>query len=195
MAGIYFWYCSSKAEWPRHKCVDNQVKASTCIPTFPSKESYLFSKKKECNNTLCKWQMSFANSFKKGYYFLNFEDEKKRVIKPTYTKGGSWLPIIDFTNSLCAHFTCMTTGYAPIREYRQWFFPHLPTSCPCGKVKVQTWEHIIMECDRCKGTSRVVLSKFWGSVLLVAQWQIVYCTPTVPESSLSVSCSAMPSNL
>jgi len=47
----------------------------------------------------------------------------------------------------------------------------------------------------CKGTSRVVLSKFWGSVLSVAQWQIMYCTPTISESSLSVSCSAMPSNL
>jgi len=32
--------------------------------------------------------MSFANSLKKGYYFLNFENKKKRVIKPTYTKRG-----------------------------------------------------------------------------------------------------------
>jgi len=35
----------------------------------------------------------------------------------------------------------------------------------------------------CKRTSRVVLSKFWGSVLLVAQWQIMYCTPTIPNFS------------
>jgi len=32
--------------------------------------------------------MSFANSLKKGHYFLNFEDEKQRVIKLTYAKGG-----------------------------------------------------------------------------------------------------------
>jgi len=51
---IRFWYCPSRAEWPRHKLVDNQVKASSCAPTFPSKESYLFSKKKEYNNILCK---------------------------------------------------------------------------------------------------------------------------------------------
>jgi len=44
-----------------------------------------------------------------------------------------------------------------------------------------------------KRTSRVVLSKFWESVLLVAQWQIMYHTPTIPESSLSVSCSGNPS--
>jgi len=144
---IHFWFCPSKVEWPRHKLVDNQVKASICIPIFPSKDSHLFSKKKECNNILGEWQMSFANSLKKGHYFLNFEDEKQRVIKLTYAKGSSWLPFIGFTNSLCAHFTRITTGHAPISEYRQRFFPHLPTSCPCGKAEVQTQEHIIMECD------------------------------------------------
>ena len=145
---IHFQYCFSKAEWPRHKLVDDQVKVSICNPTFPSKESHLFSKKKECDNILCKWQMSFTNSLKKDYYFLNFENKKQRVIKPTYTKGGLWLPIIGFTNSLCAYFICMTTSHAPIREYRQRFFPHLPTSCPCGEAEVQTQEHIVMECNR-----------------------------------------------
>jgi len=51
---IHFWYCPNKAEWSRHKYINDQVKASTCILTFPSKESHLFSKKKECDNTLCK---------------------------------------------------------------------------------------------------------------------------------------------
>ena len=51
---IHFWYCPSKAKWPRHKLIDDQVKASTCIPAFPSKESYLFSKKKKCDNILYK---------------------------------------------------------------------------------------------------------------------------------------------
>jgi len=40
-----------------------------------------------------------------------FKDEDQQVIKPTYTKGGSWLPIIGFTNSLCVYFTHMTTGH------------------------------------------------------------------------------------
>jgi len=145
---IRFWYCPSKAEWPRHKLVDDQVKASSYTPTFSSKESHLFSHKKECNNILCEWQTYFAKSLKKGYYFLNFEDEKERVIKPTYAKRGSWLPVIGFTNSLCTRFTCMTTDHAPIREYRQRFFPYLLISCPCGKAEVQIHEHIVMECDR-----------------------------------------------
>jgi len=50
---ICFWYCPSKAKWPRHKLVNDQVKASLCTPIFPSKESHLFSRKKECDNTLC----------------------------------------------------------------------------------------------------------------------------------------------
>jgi len=145
---IHFWYCPSKAEWPRHKLVNEQVKANTYISTFPSKDSHSFSQKKKCDNIFCEWQMPFANSLKKGHYFLNFEDEKQRVIKPTYAKGSSWLPVIEFTNSLCTCFTCMTTRHASIREYRQRFFPHLPTSCPCGKAEIQTHEHIVMEYDR-----------------------------------------------
>ena len=35
------------------------------------------------------------------------------------------------------------------------------------------------ESPACKGTSRVVLSQYWGSVLLVAQWQYVYALPSL----------------
>ena len=34
---IYYWYCPSKAEWPRHRLVNNQVKAADNTPTLPSK--------------------------------------------------------------------------------------------------------------------------------------------------------------
>ena len=144
---IHFWYCPSKAKWPRHQLVDSQVKASKCPPVFSSKDLHLFSRKKECNSILHEWQKFFANSIKKGQYFLNFKDKKQQVIKPTYTKEGSWLSFIGFTNFLCAWFTHMTTSHAPIGEYRQRFFSHLPTSCPCGEAEVQSCEHIVMECD------------------------------------------------
>jgi len=68
---IRFWYCPSKAEWPRHKLVDDQVKASSCHPTFPSKESHLFSRKKECDNILCKWQTHFAKRRKRKSHQTN----------------------------------------------------------------------------------------------------------------------------
>jgi len=144
---IQFWFCPNKAKWPKHQLVDNQAKANDCIPVFPSKESHLFSKRKECNNILHEWQESFADNPKKRQYFLNFEDKEQKVIKPTYTKGGSWLPFIGFTNSLCARFTRMTTSHASIGEYRQRFFLHLPTNYTCSEAEVQTREHIIMECN------------------------------------------------
>jgi len=61
-----FVTCSSKAKWPRHQLVNDQVKASTCISIFHSKNLHLLSKKKECDNILCEWQTSFTNSLKKG---------------------------------------------------------------------------------------------------------------------------------
>ena len=144
---IQFWFCPSKAKWPKYKLVDDQVKADNCAPVFPSKELHLFNKKKEYDNILSEWQESFMSNPKRGQLFLNFEDENQKVIKPTYAKGGSWLPSIGFTNSLCTYFTHMTTSHAPIGEYRQRFLPHLPISCLCGEAEVQTREHIIMECN------------------------------------------------
>jgi len=49
-----FWYHSSKAEWPRHKLVDDQVKQASNALTNLSKNSFLFSKKKKYNNLLRK---------------------------------------------------------------------------------------------------------------------------------------------
>ena len=64
-----------------------------------------------------------------------------------YSKGSLWLPSIGFINSLCACFTHMTTSHAPIREYKQKFFPHFPTNCLCSNAEIQTHEHIVMECN------------------------------------------------
>jgi len=144
---IQFWFCPSKTKWPKHQLIDDQVKADNCTPVFPSKESHLFSQKKECDSILHEWQDSFTTNPKRDQCFLDFEDENQKVIKPMYSKGGSWLPSIGFTNSLCAYFTRMTTGHASIGEYRQRFFPHLPTNCSCGNAEIQTHEHIVRECN------------------------------------------------
>jgi len=86
---IHFWQCPKKAEWPRHKLVDDQVKTLNDTSILSSKNSHLFSQKKEVDDILKEWQTTFATSQKKGQLFLDFEDEKQRVITPTYTKGGS----------------------------------------------------------------------------------------------------------
>ena len=151
---IHFWYYPSKAKWSRYKLIDDQVKMANDTLILFNKNSFLFSKKKECNKILKEWQTLFLASQKKGQSFLNFEDEKEQVIKPTYAKGGSWLLFIGFTNSLCAWFTCMTTGHTPIGEYHQRFFLNLSFRCPCGKVEVQTHKYIIMQCSLHKQSTR-----------------------------------------
>ena len=49
---IHFWYHPSKAEWPRHKLVDDQVKASTNAPELSCKNLHLFNRKRECDDIL-----------------------------------------------------------------------------------------------------------------------------------------------
>jgi len=49
---IQFWFCPSKAKWPKYKLVDDQVKADNYAPIFSSKELHLFNKKKEYDNIL-----------------------------------------------------------------------------------------------------------------------------------------------
>ena len=50
---IQFWHCPNKAEWPRYQLIDRQAKESHDLPIFSSKNSYLFSKKKEYDDILC----------------------------------------------------------------------------------------------------------------------------------------------
>ena len=89
--------------------------------------------------------MSFQNSKKRDQLFLNFEDNKKQVIEPTYAKGGSWLPTIGISNSIYARFTCIMLEYAPINKYYQYFFPNASYHCSCSKIDVETWEYIFMQ--------------------------------------------------
>jgi len=60
---IHFWYCPSKLKWPRQTIVDKEVKADYHPPIQPSKNSFLFSKKKECNDLLKSWKVLFFSSF------------------------------------------------------------------------------------------------------------------------------------
>jgi len=145
---IHFWHCPNKLEWPRHILVNKEAKATHQPLILPDKNSFLFSKKKECNLALNSWQKSFKDSKKKGQLFLDFEDDNEKVIKPSYAKGGSWLPHIGISNSICARFTRMMIGHAPIGEYKQRFFPNESPQCPCGEAEVETREHIFMQCRR-----------------------------------------------
>jgi len=77
--------------------------------------------------------------------------------------GGSWLPSIGFTNALCACFTHMTTGHAPIGEYWQRFFPNSSLSCPCSQAELQTRKHIVMQCGSHNPSTRpcnIIINSF-----------------------------------
>jgi len=143
---LHFWYCLSKLKWPRHALVDEEAKTSHVPPILLEKNSFLFSKKKECNLLLESWQKLFKDSNKKGQLFLEFEDNNEQVIKPTYAKGGSWLLHIGISNSVCTKFTHMMLRHAPIGEYQQRFFPNTAIHCPYGEADIKTQEHIFMQC-------------------------------------------------
>ena len=145
---IHFWHCPNKIEWSRHTLVDKEAKSSHIPPILSKKNSFLLSKKLECNRSLKSWQKSFKDSKKKGQLFLEFKDDNDKVIKPTYAKGGSWLTHIGISNSVCARFTRMMLEHASIGEYWQRFFPNTPIQCPCGEADIEMREHIVMQCRR-----------------------------------------------
>lgn len=89
---------------------------------------------------------------KKDQLFLEFKNNNKQVIKPTYAKEGSWLLHIGISNSVCARFTYMMLRYIPIEEYQQRFFSNMAIHCPCSKVNIETREYIFMQCKRYEAT-------------------------------------------
>ena len=76
--------------------------------------------------------MMFQASNFKGNQFLDLLDNDNNIIKPSYVKGGLWLKVFGYSNSLCTHATRAITNYAPINEYRLRFFLREKFKCPCG---------------------------------------------------------------
>lgn len=68
--------------------IDKEVKVSNYYSVLPSKNSFLFIKKKEYDNILESWQTLFQDSKKRDQLFLDFKNNKEQVLKPTYIKGG-----------------------------------------------------------------------------------------------------------
>jgi len=81
--------------------VDNETEAFNPMPLFPSKMSWDFSKKIECDDILNIWKMTFQALDLKEKQFLDLLNENNNIIEPSYTKGGSWLKIFGHSNSLC----------------------------------------------------------------------------------------------
>ena len=63
---IEFWECPSCLNWSFHKVVDKETKAFNLVLLFPSKMSWDFSKKSECDDILNIWKMTFQALDLKG---------------------------------------------------------------------------------------------------------------------------------
>jgi len=86
---IEFWKCSSRLKWALHDRVDKETKSFNLIPLFLCKNSWDFSKKNKSDNIIKYWKMLFQASELKGNHFLDLLDSDNKIIKLTYTKGGS----------------------------------------------------------------------------------------------------------
>jgi len=85
---ICFWYCPSRAEWPRHKLVDDQVKASSCAPTFPSKESHYLAKRKNVTTPSANGKRTSLTASKKVTTSLTLKTKKEESSNQPTLRGA-----------------------------------------------------------------------------------------------------------
>jgi len=148
---IEFWKCPSKLRWRFHHNVDRDSKSFLVTPSYPTKLSWDFCKKSDCDELNKLWKMTFQASDRKGNHFLDLLDDDLNVIEPSYTRGGPWLQAFGHLNSLCARTTRAITNHAPIGEYRLQFFPNMDFVCPCNNYPIESRRHILHNCRRFNG--------------------------------------------
>ena len=85
---IVFWKCPSCLNWHLYKAVDLETKVFYPTLLFPSKTSWDYSKKVECNDIANIWKMIFQASDGKGKQFLELHNDNSNNIEPSYIKGG-----------------------------------------------------------------------------------------------------------
>ena len=85
---IEFWKCPSRLDWYLHKAVDLETKAFYPTSSYPSKTSWDYSKKSECDDISNIWKIMFQASDSKRKQFLDLLDDNSNDIKPSYIKGG-----------------------------------------------------------------------------------------------------------
>ena len=148
---IEFWECLSKLRWRFHHNVNKDSKAFSVTPSYPTKLSWDFCKKSNCNKLNKLWKMTFQVLDGKGNHFLELLDDDLNAIKPSYAKGGPWLQAFSQSNSLCARTIRAITNHAPIGEYRLRFFPNMDFMCPCNNYPIEMRRHILHDCRRFNG--------------------------------------------
>ena len=95
--------------------------------------------------------MTFQASDGRKRQFLNLLDNNLNIIKPSYTKGGSWLQSVRYSYSLYACATRAITNHATISKYRLRFFPSEEFKYLCENYSIELRRHILYECTRFNG--------------------------------------------
>ena len=88
---IEFWECPSKLKWRFHYNADKDSKSFLVTPSYPSKVSWDYYKKSDCDNMIKLWKMTFQALDRRGKYFLNLLDDDFNAIEPHQVKGSPWL--------------------------------------------------------------------------------------------------------
>ena len=145
---IEFWECPSQLDWNLHKAVDRDSKLFNLLSSFPSKTSWNYCIKVDCNDIINTWKMTFQASDGKGHQLLNLVDNNFNAIKSSYTKGGPWLQLFGHSDLLCAHATRAINNHTQIGKYWLIFFPKEEFKCPCGKFPIKSRRHILHNCTR-----------------------------------------------
>ena len=143
---IEFWECPSKLRWRFHYDADKDSKSFSVSPSYPTKISWDFCKKSNCDELTKLWKMTFQASDGKGNQFLDLLGDDLNVIELSYSKGGPWLQVFGYSNLLCAQAVRAITNHAPIGEYRLRFFPNMDFACLCNNYPIETRRHILHEC-------------------------------------------------
>jgi len=134
---IEFWECPSQCDWSLHKAVDRETKKFHPIPSLPWKSSWNLSKKRECDNLVNRWKMTFQVLEGKGHNFLDLLDDNNNPLEPTYSKGRTWLKYFGHSNLLCARASRAIVNHAPICKYCLRLFSQ-EFKCPCSTYPIET---------------------------------------------------------
>ena len=68
--------------------------------------------------------------------FLDLNNNNNLLIKPTYSKGGTWLKHIEHSNILYVHATRAITNHTLISKYHFKFFLKEFFICLCGEYLI-----------------------------------------------------------
>jgi len=132
-----FWNCPSQCKWSLHNIVDKETRNFYLIPNYLCKLSWVFSRKKKCNDILSRWKITFQLSDEKGQHFLELLNDNNKPIEPSYAKGGPWLKYFGHSNSLCVRASRAIVNHVPIGKYWLRFFPQEEFKCPCSHYLIE----------------------------------------------------------